>query len=258
MGAYTHGYSAGAVRTMAGRTAERQAAFFLPRLTAGARVLDVGCGPGTITLGLARAVAPGEVVGVDMEPSQVERARALAAEQGVANVRFEVGRAEALPFPDGSCDAAFEHTILEHVADPLAVLREIRRVLRQGGLVGMRDGDWGTMVIVPHCPELEQAMTHYERLWRHNGGDARFGRRHRPLLREAGFTPLETTLGIASLLPQVIVARLTAPDFTDQVVELGWVDRATLEGWPAPIAAWGRDPDALVADLMFETIARRD
>ena len=70
------------------------------------RLLDVGCGPGSITLGLAEAVAPGEVVGVDLQPAQVEQARALAAERGVANVRFEVASAYALPFPDAAFDAA--------------------------------------------------------------------------------------------------------------------------------------------------------
>ena len=258
MGAYTHGYAAGTVRTMASRTAERQAAFFLPHLGAGMRLLDVGCGPGTITLGLARAVAPGEAVGVDIAPGQVEHASALAAEQGVANARFESGRAEALPFPDGSFDAAFEHTVLEHVADPLAVLREIGRVVRPGGLVGLRDGDWGTMIVCPPCPELERAMALYERLWRRNGGDARFGRRQRPLLREAGFTPVDTTFGVATLPLPLVVARFTAPDFVDRLIDLGWVDRATFEGWQAPIAAWGQHPDALIADLMFETVARRD
>ena len=99
-GGYIHGYGAPAVAVWAARSAEREAAFFLPHLRPGMRLLDAGCGPGTITVGLAAAVAPGEVVGLELSPAMVEQARALASERGVANVRFEVGDAQALPVPD--------------------------------------------------------------------------------------------------------------------------------------------------------------
>jgi ubiquinone/menaquinone biosynthesis C-methylase UbiE len=126
---YVHGYGARTVAAMAARTAEREAAFLLPHLRPGMRVLDAGCGPGTITLGLAAAVAPGEAVGLELSPAMVEGARALAAERGVANVRFEVGDLLALPFPDASFDAAFESAVLEHVPDPARAVAELRRML---------------------------------------------------------------------------------------------------------------------------------
>src|SRR5919202_1984497 len=89
------------------RTAAADAAFFLPHLRRGARVLDVGCGPGSITVGLAEAVAPGEVIGVDAEPLQIERAEALAEGRALANLRFEVANAYELPYPDASFDARY-------------------------------------------------------------------------------------------------------------------------------------------------------
>ena len=145
---------------MAARSAEREAAFLLPHLRPGMRLLDAGCGPGTITLGLAAAVAPGEVVGLELSPAMVEQARALAAERGVANVRFEVGDVQALPFPDASFDAAFESAVLEHVPDPARAVAELRRVLRPGGVVGLRDGDWGAggaPVLEPPDPLVAEA-----------------------------------------------------------------------------------------------------
>jgi SAM-dependent methyltransferase len=129
---------------LATRTASHAAGFFLPYLRPGMRVLDVGCGPGSITLGLAEAVAPGAVVGIDLQPAQVEQARAFAATRGVTNVRYEVADLYALPFPDVAFDAAFAHTVVIGLREPVRALAELRRVLRPGGLVGVRDPDWGT------------------------------------------------------------------------------------------------------------------
>jgi len=134
---------------LAMRTASQAAAFLLPHLRAGMHVLDAGCGPGSISLGLAAAVAPGEVVGIDIQPSQVEQARALAAQRGVTNVRFEASNVYELPFPDGFFDAAFANSVLQHLREPVRTLAELRRVLRPGGIAGVCDRDiWGA----PHRP----------------------------------------------------------------------------------------------------------
>ena len=134
---------------LATRTAAQEAAFFLLHLRPGMQVLDVGCGPGSITVGLAEVVAPAEVVGIDVQQSQVQRAHDLAVERGIANVRFEVGDAYGLPFSDHSFDAAFAHTILIHLREPERALAEIRRVLRPGGIAGVREPDFGTMLFAP-------------------------------------------------------------------------------------------------------------
>ena len=129
------------------RSAAVQAAFFLPYLRPGMRVLDVGCGPGTITLGLAEAVAPGEVVGVDIVEDRLHLARAAAEERALANVRFEPGDIHHLPFRDGEFDAALVHGVLEHLPDPLAALGEVRRVLRPGAVVGIRSPEHSLAVM---------------------------------------------------------------------------------------------------------------
>jgi ubiquinone/menaquinone biosynthesis C-methylase UbiE len=93
---------------------------------------------------VAALVAPGEVVGVDREPGQVDLARRRAGERGLVNARFAAGSLYALPFPDAAFDAAYAHTVLQHVREPLRALREIRRVLKPGGLLGLRDDDWAS------------------------------------------------------------------------------------------------------------------
>src|SRR5262245_892986 len=107
------------------RTAEKQAAFFLPHLRSGMKLLDCGCGPGSITLGLAAAVARGEVVGVDLDSEKIAQAQGSAAKALVTNLRFETADIYALPFPDASFDAVFSHAVFQHLRDPMAALREI-------------------------------------------------------------------------------------------------------------------------------------
>src|SRR5512143_3452508 len=139
---YLHGYSAEHRAFLSSRTATRQAAFFLPFLKPGMRLLDCGCGMGALTASLARHLAPGEVIGIDREPSQIDAARAWAAEKGVGNVRFDLGNIFEIPFPDASFEAVFAYTVLEHVRDPLQAMREMRRVLKPGGIVGICDPDY--------------------------------------------------------------------------------------------------------------------
>jgi ubiquinone/menaquinone biosynthesis C-methylase UbiE len=174
------------------RTAAQEAAFFLPYLRSGMQVLDVGCGPGTITVGLAEGVAPGAVIGIDLQLSQIEQARALAVERGVANVRFEVGDAYRLPFADHSFDAVFAHTVLMHLREPVRALAEMRRVLRPGGIAGVRDPDAGAGFLTPATPLLEQSRLLWIRVLQHNGAPF-VGRDHRRLLLEAGFVRAEAS-----------------------------------------------------------------
>ena len=144
------GYDSPAVQSYyTTREAARVADFFLPHLKSGMSLLDCGCGPGAITLGLAEAVAPGEVVGVDLEPGMVEQASAFAKERLVGNVRFQVGDINELPFPGDSFDAAYTSSVLEHLADPVRALQELYRVLKPAGLVAVISTDWAEPLISP-------------------------------------------------------------------------------------------------------------
>lgn len=135
---YTPGYSEPSLRLMFERTAAKHAAFFTPFLQRGMRLLDCGCGPGTITLDLAKIVAPGHAFGIDLEPGQVRCAQDRAKQQQQTNASFQVASIYALPFEDGHFDAVFAHALFEHLREPVKALREMRRVLRSSGLVGVR------------------------------------------------------------------------------------------------------------------------
>jgi ubiquinone/menaquinone biosynthesis C-methylase UbiE len=184
---YTLGYGSTAVAFVGRRTLESHGAFFLPHLSSGVRVLDCGCGPGSITLGIAARVGGAEVVGVDMDEGQIATATRLAAESGLANAAFRRASAYELPFPDASFDAVFSHALFEHLADPLRAATECLRVLKPGGVAGVATPDWGGFLVEPMTADLAAAIAAYEGHLAAHGGNARMGRRLAATMAAAGF-----------------------------------------------------------------------
>ena len=248
------------------RTADVHGAFFLSHLRPGMRVLDCGCGPGTISVGLAQAASPGQVIGVDLEESQLELARANAANLGIANASFECCDVYELPYEENKFDAVFSHAMLEHLRDPLAVLTEMRRVLKPGGLVGIRCIDLAATLISPADATLTKAFDIWLKYRQHCGGDPFMGRRLRALLREAGFAQ---TVGSASSenwgtpeLVQAIMSALmdefTGPKIFETAIQLGWADEAQMKGAASALEAWGDHADAFMAIVWCEGIGRKE
>jgi SAM-dependent methyltransferase len=184
---YTPGHTSNASDFMARRSLQSHGQFFLPHLTPGVCVLDCGCGPGTITLGIARAVHPGLVTGVDFGASQVERATARATADGVDNVTFRVADCYDLPFESNAFDCIFSNALLEHLSDPVRALKELHRTLKPGGVIGVCGPDWGGFLLSPPSAELTRAVEAYTRLQTQNGGDVHVGRKLGVHLAAAGF-----------------------------------------------------------------------
>ncbi|MFJ8042881.1 methyltransferase domain-containing protein [Kitasatospora sp. NPDC096147] len=264
--AYTHGHQESVLRSHRSRTVADSAAYLLPELRAGQRVLDLGCGPGTITADLARLVGPaGRVVAVDREPQVLVEAAAYAAEQGLGNVTFETADGHRLPYADGEFDVVHAHQVLQHVADPVAVLRELRRVTAPGGVVAVRDADYAAMTWYPELPELDEWLALYRRIARVNGGEPDAGRRLAAWAREAGFTELTASSATWTFAtPErrewwgaVWAERTVGSATAATAVAQGFADRGDLdriaEGW----RRWAADPDGWFAVLHGELLARR-
>ena len=188
---YLHGHAPAVLRTYDTRTAQNSAAYLLPHLRPGTSVLDVGCGAGSVTADLAALVAPGRVVGVDTSVQALGLARDLVAARGLGNVTFVPGDVGALEFGDGEFDVVHAHQVLQHLPDPVAALREMRRVCRPGGLVAARDADYAAMTWFPAVPELEEWRTLYTRVARAAGNEPDAGRRLLSWARAAGFADVQ-------------------------------------------------------------------
>lgn len=244
------------IESLAERTAEENAGFLLPHIRPGDRVLDCGCGPGSITRGLAAAAAPGVVVGLDLDPAILGRAR-QAAQGEPGALRWVRAGVEALPFADASFDVVFAHTLLMHVDDPAAVLGEFRRVLRPGGRIGLVDADWGTEVVHPTLPMLTSVLEAGFEASRAMGMEPCFGRRHRGLLTAAGFEGIEVSLHRRISADPASVAseargRIDALDFA---LKRGQLDpmshQLATTGW----RRWAASPDAMHFRGRFESTA---
>lgn len=231
------------------------------------RVLDCGCGPGSITVGLAQAVAPGEAVGVDVEPSQIALARTHAAERGMANVRFETGNVYALPFPDATFDAAFGHTIVMQFRDPVKALAEVYRVVKPGGVVGFREPDFDGNLCEPPEAAWQQFWELFARVLQHNGGNARVGKRLGGLLRLAGFSRIALSPAYFMIVgtpeQRRVMSELTARfceevTFIEQARELGWADQGARGRLSAALRAEGARPDGFFAVALCEVVGWKE
>ncbi|MCY4370366.1 MAG: class I SAM-dependent methyltransferase [bacterium] len=260
---YTHGYHKAIVGSYSQRTAEECAAFLLPRLSSATFLLDLGSGPGTITAGLARRV--GQVIGLDISAGMVESARRHVAREGINNASFRTGSAYDLPWDDNHFDVVYAHQILQHLADPVRALREAGRVLKPGGLLAVRDADYGTMVHGPTEPALHRWRRLYHQVTAANGGEADAGRFLLSWVLEAGFVdPAVTTRTTTYATPEERVAwgglwavRVIDSDFADHAIRGGFVTREELAEISEAFRRWTDRPDGFWAFLHAEVLAVR-
>ena len=261
---YLHGHHASVLRSHSWRTAENSAAYLIPQLRPGLDVLDVGSGPGTITLDLARLVAPGRVIGIDTSDIVVANANGLAADNDLHNVAFQTGDAYALDFPDASFDVVHAHQVLQHLADPLAALREFRRVLRPGGVLAARDADYGTPAWYPALDGLSRWLRIYVDAARSSGGEPLAGRRLKSWALLAGFeivTSTASTWSFSSAADRewwgsTWAERTTESDFAARAIEAGHAGVADLQDVAAAWRAWVAAPDGWFSLTHGEIIAR--
>jgi SAM-dependent methyltransferase len=235
-------------------------------LAPGLEVLDVGCGPGTITVGAAGLIGSGHIVGVDREPGMIEAAQALAGRSGAGNARFQACDAYSLGFPDGTFDVVYSSALLVWLRDPVLALREQKRVAKRGGWVLANIGDYGIMIRYPAGPALDAVWQSLRVL--NDLQDSTFfvnlfaGRESRVLFHRAGFSqvtlvgnmpPMETAYPGSerfdfwyTALGGVLDERSPAlRSLREKLVQKAGLSQETISAARKELEEWHAHPDAL-------------
>ncbi|THH19894.1 hypothetical protein EW146_g1336 [Bondarzewia mesenterica] len=263
---YTHGHSESVLRSHSWRTAANSAGYLLSYLKPDMHILDIGCGPGTITIDLAKLVPQGQVVGLEPVPDPLEKARATAAAHQVDNVQFVVGDIHALDYPDGTFDVVHVHQVLQHAGDPVQALREMRRVAKPGGIVAARESDSSAFFWYPDVEGMNDFQKLYQKVARSNGGEPDAGRRLHVWAKEAGFSRADITLTTSTWCfasPEEVAwwsglwaDRIFGSLFAKSAIEWGHATKEELERFSETWRRWGAQEDAVFVVPHGEIICR--
>jgi SAM-dependent methyltransferase len=263
---YTHGHQDAVLRSHRSRTVANSAAYLVPHLRPGLDLLDVGCGPGTLTVDLARHVAPGRVVGVDTSAEVVAQARAFAAEAAGPSgprVEFAAGDFRSLEAGEGF-DVVHAHQVLQHLRDPVGALRAMAALARPGGAVAARDADYSGMVWAPADEGLDRWREVYLAVTRRNGADADAGRHLPAWARGAGLDDVTYTTSTWTLVTpderrwwaELWAERTVASSLATQAVDYGVATAVQLAEIADAWRAWATDPDGVFITVHGELVAR--
>ena len=262
---YTMGFSNEMLGSLRRFTAQTNAAYLLPYLRPGLRVLDFGCGPGTISVGLAKAIAPGELHGVDMEQSQVDMARAVATFRSQPNAVFHVGDVTNLDFEDGFFDIAHCHNVLMHVPDTAAVLAEVKRVLKPGGIIGCREMICASSFTHPDFGVIRKAWDMFEDLLAADDGHPQMGKDLKRHVLAAGFEHPLTTATFDVYSAPVDVAFIyefankwfLSPEIVEAAIEYGASTQELCDAIRNAYDRWKDHPGAFASLAFGEVVANK-
>ncbi|KAK2616289.1 hypothetical protein QQS21_000723 [Conoideocrella luteorostrata] len=264
---YTHGHHASVLRSHTWRTALNSAGYLLPHIKSDMMILDIGCGPGTITVDLAGYVPDGRIIGLERAAKVLDQARNLAKEKGVKNIEFVVGDANALDYPDNTFDIVVCHQVLQHVKDPVGILREMRRVTKPGGLVAAREADYGSFTWYPEVDGMKEWQSLYQKVATSNGGEPDAGRMVHAWAKKAGFAPDSVTCSVTSWCYNtkeeiewwsgLWSERTIASSFADTAIEAGLAIKTQLEAVANTWQRWGEEEDAWFSAPSGEVICKK-
>jgi SAM-dependent methyltransferase len=249
---------------LASRRADDYADFLTPHLNPDCHLLDVGCGNGALSLGLAART--GRVTAVDIDIDELEAARAHAERLGIINAEFREESAYALSLPDDHVDAVFAHSTLEALERPADALLEMVRVLKRGGLLAVASVEYGGYIVAgPKADLLRRFYEIREELWLLEGADPFLGRRLRGLLAAAGLADVVAStkyfsFGTPDTVRDYALDRANECSdewFAPNAVEHGLATADDLRGMAAAWTDWSEAPDSYAAFAWCRAVGRK-
>jgi ubiquinone/menaquinone biosynthesis C-methylase UbiE len=242
---YTHGHHDSVLRSHRWRNVENSAAYLKPHLRSEQRLLDVGCGPGTLSVDLARHVPSGQVVAIDRAEAVLEEARRTVAASGLP-VTVAHGDVYALAYDAATFDIVHAHQVLQHLTDPVRALRELRRVCKPQGLVAVRDSDYGSFRWFPEDPRLDAWLRLYHKVTESNAAFPDAGRRLLGWAQAAGFRDVTISASVWVFATpdsrrwwsELWAERVTDSAFGQQALERGFASQHELADIAAGFRAW--------------------
>lgn len=265
---YIGGHQPSVLRSHTWRTAENSAGYLLPYLKPDMHLLDVGCGPGTITLDFASRLSQGHVWGVDPSTSVIAQARHSAASRCITNVTFIVGDVFALQdiLKEQKFDVVHAHQVLQHVAEPKQAMLAMKSVLKPAGILAARETDFSAMAWYPLLPGLEDWRSTWQKVSRASGCNPDTGRESVALALQAGFSRDQITATAGAWCystPEerewwggLWAERALKSDFAKKVVDGGFGTQQRLEEWSSAWSRWAAAEDGWFALLHGEVICR--
>lgn len=261
---YTHGHAESVLRSHRTRTVENSAAYLAPFLQSGQTLLDVGSGPGTITVDLAARVSPGRVTALETSEQALRHTMTEARSRGIDTIDFVVGDVQALDIQDASYDVVHAHQVLQHVPDPVAAISEMVRVCRPAGIVAARDGDYSGFTWYPASEGLDRWLALYKAVARHNGGEPDAGRRLLAWAHEAGCSDVIATSSTWCYADPMSrqewggtwAERIVSSAIADHLVDSDLASREDLAELAQAWRTWAAEPDAWISILHGEIVIR--
>jgi len=246
---YGMGYSNTFIDMLKMRKVETNAQFLIPYLKRGLKILDCGCGPGSMTIGFANYVKNGNAIGIDIEESQIEIAREDAKKSGVNNVTFQNASVLELPFKDNTFDIVFSQALLSHLKDPISALLEQKRVVKQGGMVAARNIYHSGIVFYPQSALLNEAARFHVQPVRDHGGDPDLGIKLGQLFRTADFNNVKHTVfcetgDITALARNFYVDETVNRAYSKKLLADGKITLEKLQAYQKAWLDFANDPNA--------------
>ena len=262
----TYGYSSPARSILSTRTAERQAAFILSHLKEDMKILDIGCGNGSITNGLSKYVPQGSVIGVDISDIQIAEAKEESERLGLRNVSYiKTDLLKNWVYSDSSIGAIYSHTVMSQIPDPQHIVNEAHRTLIDGGFIAFREPYYGHNIYLNHTARKKYHCI-YEQVMHLNGGNVSVGMELPQYLKNAGFSKIQVIPKYSStwepedrLNKARKYAEMTRKAaFMDQAEEMGWITSQDRQNLANDLISEAQTPYGVVSFCMIEVIGWKE